>query len=338
MTTAVAYLVLANPSPKHNLGTLIRCASAFAVEEVIVVGASTFSTHGAHGSNKHVQYRCFDDWDSAATFLRAEKGCDLCGVVSQSRITSTSLSSPSRGVVAAPVKSEYAAATAAVTESGNPGDAEEYSGAGSVRSTCTGRETGKMPAVEGYTTGAALERCEGSSTSSSLRTPGEISMREGQENQRGSDSKGRRLLSTPVRRRPFRRSTAFLVGHRNRLEDEALDVCDFLVHAEQVGGFSIELGAPVTTSIALHHFTAWAKYEEREFTGEKFNVSREAARCRPPAQQENARAEERERLREELRAADPFDNDGHGGEAVGGGSALGWLEGGVDDNAGQGDY
>lgn len=184
-----------------------------------------------------MQYRCFDDWDSAATFLRAEKGCDLCGVVSQSRIASTSLSSPSRGVVAAPVKSEYAAATAAVTESGNPGDAEEYSGAGSVRSTCTGRETGKMPAVEGYTTGAALERCEGSSTSSSsLRTPGEISMREGQEKQRGSDSKGRRLLSTPVRRRPFRRSTAFLVGHRNRLEDEALDVCDFLVHAEQVKG------------------------------------------------------------------------------------------------------
>lgn len=49
---AVAYLVVANPSAKNNLGTLIRCAAAFAVEEVIVVGASKWSTHGAHGSNK----------------------------------------------------------------------------------------------------------------------------------------------------------------------------------------------------------------------------------------------------------------------------------------------
>lgn len=49
---AVAYLVVANPSTKNNLGTLIRCAAAFAVEEVIVVGSSKWSTHGAHGSNK----------------------------------------------------------------------------------------------------------------------------------------------------------------------------------------------------------------------------------------------------------------------------------------------
>lgn len=50
--TVEAYLVVANPSSKNNLGTLIRCAAAFAVEEVIVVGAAKWSTHGAHGSNK----------------------------------------------------------------------------------------------------------------------------------------------------------------------------------------------------------------------------------------------------------------------------------------------
>lgn len=49
---AVAYLVVANPSSKNNLGTLIRCAAAFGVEEVVVVGASKWSTHGAHGSHK----------------------------------------------------------------------------------------------------------------------------------------------------------------------------------------------------------------------------------------------------------------------------------------------
>lgn len=57
--SAVAYLVLGNSSSKNNLGTLIRCGAAFAVEEVIVVGASKWSTHGAHGSHKvrHPQAR-----------------------------------------------------------------------------------------------------------------------------------------------------------------------------------------------------------------------------------------------------------------------------------------
>lgn len=43
------------------------------------------------------------------------------------------------------------------------------------------------------------------------------------------------------------------------------------------------------------------------------------------------------RLREALRAADPLDHE-HGGEDVGGGSELGWLEGEVDNDASQGDY
>ena len=38
--------------------------------------------------------------------------------------------------------------------------------------------------------------------------------------------------------------------------------CFLFVLRQATGGFSVELGAPVTTSIALHHFTAWANYEE----------------------------------------------------------------------------
>lgn len=47
------YLVLSNPAgTKNNLGNLIRCAAAFAVAQVVVVGADRWSTHGAHGSHK----------------------------------------------------------------------------------------------------------------------------------------------------------------------------------------------------------------------------------------------------------------------------------------------
>lgn len=34
----------------------------------------------------------------------------------------------------------------------------------------------------------------------------------------------------------------------------------------QAAEFVMDLGPPVTTSIALHHFTAWANYEEVLFT------------------------------------------------------------------------
>lgn len=66
---AVAYLVLENPSARNNLGTLIRCAAAFAVEEVVVVGASKWSTHGAHGSHKVCALRTIGT-DSAVVPLR----------------------------------------------------------------------------------------------------------------------------------------------------------------------------------------------------------------------------------------------------------------------------
>lgn len=183
--------------------------------------------------SQHVRYRCFDDWDSAATFLRTEQGCDLCGIVLQSRNTSTVVSPPPQG--AAPRKKiGSCGVAAAVTASDQFRGEKENSGAGSTSSATTNREAGNMPAVEGPTTGTSSEICEESSSSPSLLSP-EGCLQEENESQTGGDSKGRTLPSTPVRRRPFRKSTAFLVGHRNRLEDEALDVCDFLVHVEQVG-------------------------------------------------------------------------------------------------------
>jgi hypothetical protein len=43
---------LSNPSVRNNLGPVLRCCAAFASTEVMVVGFSKWSTHGAHGSNK----------------------------------------------------------------------------------------------------------------------------------------------------------------------------------------------------------------------------------------------------------------------------------------------
>ncbi|CAM9220637.1 unnamed protein product [Scytosiphon promiscuus] len=265
---AVAYLVLSNPSTKNNLGTLIRCAAAFAVEEVVVVGATRWSTHGAHGSNKHVRYRCFDDWESAAAFLKNEKDCDLCGIVGQ---TASRKTLPP-GSPDAPQRRSGPASPAAATDVAVGKDPSGMDGM-----SASGLGTSPSRHSAGNARSSFGDNFSSSKTSE-LRSSPQMSLSEGE----GGGVEDRSLTSTAVRRRPFRRSTAFLVGHRNRLGTEALDVCDFLVHVEQQAGeFPMDLGAPVTTSIALHHFTAWAKYEERQFTGEKFNVDRDVARRRP---------------------------------------------------------
>lgn len=61
-----------------------------------------------------------------------------------------------------------------------------------------------------------------------------------------------------------------------------------------------------------------------------------ARACSTICLKDNPLAEERVRLREELRASDPLDNRGSGDDN--GGVGLGWLEGEESDDAGQGDY
>lgn len=53
---------------------------------------------------------------------------------------------------------------------------------------------------------------------------------------------------------------------------------------------------------------------------------------------DNPLAEERVRLREELRASDPLESTSRGNEDDDCGAGLGWLEGGASGDVGQGDY
>lgn len=66
------------------------------------------------------------------------------------------------------------------------------------------------------------------------KKPEELSENASEEDQRDGKKGGIDRPSVAVRHRPFRRSTAFFVGHHNRLGNEALELCDFLVHVEQV--------------------------------------------------------------------------------------------------------
>lgn len=73
----LAYLLIENPSKSNNLGTILRCAAAFAVQQVIFIGYDKCSVRGSHGSSKHVNIKSFFTIDRAIAYLR-----DECGVAS----------------------------------------------------------------------------------------------------------------------------------------------------------------------------------------------------------------------------------------------------------------
>lgn len=155
---------------------------------------------------QHVKYRCFDDWLSAAAFLRLEKNCELCGIV-RPPTAETQLNVPLSTV----------APETSVAKTRPEGTSADY-GAACCHDATT--SVGGTPAAYGTSSGAARMSSE------------ILSIGHGVESVGKGDRDHR---SIAVRHRPFRRNTAFVVGHRNRLEDRALAVCDFLVHIEQVG-------------------------------------------------------------------------------------------------------
>lgn len=76
------YLLLENTHKANNLGTVLRCAAAFGVEQVIVVGCNKCSTHGSHGAAKHVSRVSFPGVEQAVSYLHDECNCkSLVGIL-----------------------------------------------------------------------------------------------------------------------------------------------------------------------------------------------------------------------------------------------------------------
>uniref|UniRef100_A0A7S2KK48 Uncharacterized protein n=1 Tax=Leptocylindrus danicus TaxID=163516 RepID=A0A7S2KK48_9STRA len=64
------YLLLDNPKPNNNLGPLLRCASAFLISHVVMIGYLKCNTEGAHGAHKHLLITSTTTWDHAIRDLR----------------------------------------------------------------------------------------------------------------------------------------------------------------------------------------------------------------------------------------------------------------------------
>jgi hypothetical protein len=63
MTTAGGVVILAIENPSNlGLGSIIRCAAAFRVDEVFIIGNKSYCTHGAHGAHRYVRQSHFHTW------------------------------------------------------------------------------------------------------------------------------------------------------------------------------------------------------------------------------------------------------------------------------------
>jgi tRNA G18 (ribose-2'-O)-methylase SpoU len=65
-------IVLDHLKPNFNVGKIFRCADAFGVREILLVGIPWFDPASAVGSFKHVQTRFFGAFGEAYAALRAE--------------------------------------------------------------------------------------------------------------------------------------------------------------------------------------------------------------------------------------------------------------------------
>ncbi|RMZ54510.1 hypothetical protein APUTEX25_002086, partial [Auxenochlorella protothecoides] len=75
-----SYVILHNVSKKHNVGTISRCATAFNVTQICLVGSNRFNAFGSHGSDAHVDFGWHASIEACCQELREEKGAQIVGV------------------------------------------------------------------------------------------------------------------------------------------------------------------------------------------------------------------------------------------------------------------
>lgn len=74
------FVIMHNISKRHNIGTLARSASAFAVAEMCLVGSRQFNAFGSHGSTDHIAFRHFPTLEECCSSLKDQEGCKIIGV------------------------------------------------------------------------------------------------------------------------------------------------------------------------------------------------------------------------------------------------------------------
>lgn len=80
------YILIENPSKGNNLGSILRCATAFGVTKIVTIGYDQCAVQGSHGASKHVELVGFPTLGQAQDYLESQHPDDECtflGLVGQ---------------------------------------------------------------------------------------------------------------------------------------------------------------------------------------------------------------------------------------------------------------
>lgn len=209
-----SFLLLKNPRKSNNLGPILRCASAFGITTIVLVGYEKCSVEGSHGASKHLSMVAFPTSDQAVTFLKSTCGCiSIIGIMG--------------------------------------------------------------PGPNAYKSTAVEINCDGD------RMIIKSDINASQQPDIGSDyvpSKSTACRSIPVFEHPFSTegNTCFVVDkdRRGGLPIALATHCSSFIHIPHFSltGHDHLLDCQSCLSIALHEFTEYARYRERNFQGNKFDV------------------------------------------------------------------
>jgi hypothetical protein len=75
------FLLMENKSKSNNLGPLLRCAAAYGIYEVVLVGYRQCATEGSHGSASHLNIIAFPVLDQAIAYLQKKHNCHIMGLL-----------------------------------------------------------------------------------------------------------------------------------------------------------------------------------------------------------------------------------------------------------------
>jgi len=68
------YFIVHNIAKKHNVGTLARCATAFGIKSVCLIGSKSYNTFGCKGASNHMDFSYYPTLTDARKGLMQEKG------------------------------------------------------------------------------------------------------------------------------------------------------------------------------------------------------------------------------------------------------------------------
>lgn len=226
------YLLISNPSKTTHLGTLIRCAAAFGAHQLLLVGHDKFNCRGSFGSHQFLDILCFRNWETVQDYLR--RGGDLG---SESSVKDEDSSKCNGSEVSHPQR--------------NPidiiGILGAYGGGDEIFSH------NGVPVYEVVDEFASLVIPKESNCDATCQLP---------------------IRSFPIHTRPFSDCSddvCFLLSRDYNLPISQARMCKGFVHVPHLSldddtatiTKSNLLDMATSSSIVLHHFTAWAGYVER---------------------------------------------------------------------------